>query len=156
MRRLSELAAGRGWLSIWTLRLDGKAVATEYQLVHDGNVHALRSDFRQGLGDISPGSHLARVMLERLFEMGWRRYYMGPGNNAYKFRWSEDVEPLAACTIFGRTPAGRVNALWERHLRPWASRIKSTLRGPSTRSSDERRGATVSACAVGSSRRFER
>ena len=49
IRRLTELAAERQWLSVWTLALDGKPIAMEYQLVFGGQVHALRSDFDAGL-----------------------------------------------------------------------------------------------------------
>ena len=127
IRRLSALAAERGWLSIWMLTLDGRPMATEFQLVHEGNVHGLRSDFRMGSEEISPGSYLNRTLLERLFGRGYRRYYMGPGNNAYKFRWAEDTDPQVAVTIYSRSIAGRILSTWERRLKPWVSAMKARL-----------------------------
>ena len=131
IRRLSKVAAERGWLSIWMLSLDGRPMATEYQLVCEGNVHALRSDFRTGNEEISPGSHLNRTLLEQLFGRGYRRYFMGPGNNAYKFRWAEDTDAQVAVTIYSRSIAGRILSVWERRLRPWASALKARFVVPS-------------------------
>ena len=45
IRRLSHRAHDQGWLSVWRLTLDGSPIAMEYQLVGDGIVYALRSDF---------------------------------------------------------------------------------------------------------------
>ena len=70
IRRLSRLAHERGWLSLWLLRIDGKPVAMEYQLVAWGEVFALRSDFDGQYEEASPGSHLNRQLLEPLFGQG--------------------------------------------------------------------------------------
>jgi CelD/BcsL family acetyltransferase involved in cellulose biosynthesis len=131
IRRLSAIAATRGWLSIWTLSLNGEAAAMEYQLVYEGNVHALRSDFRIGLEEISPGSHLSRTMLERMFGRGLDRYLMGPGNNAYKYRWAEATEPQVSVTVYSPSLPGRALGAWERRLKPRLSAIRSWFDKPS-------------------------
>jgi CelD/BcsL family acetyltransferase involved in cellulose biosynthesis len=97
----------KGWFSVWTLRLNGRLLATEYQLIHDGNVHALRADFDIDCLDMSPGSHLGHQLLERLFGNGLRRYCMGPGENAYKLRWSSEGDRLSQLLVYGRTLRGR-------------------------------------------------
>jgi hypothetical protein len=81
IQALSQAAFRRGWASIWLLFIDERPLAMEYQLIHDGTVHALRADFDADCTDISPGAHLARHLLERLFGRGWHRYYLGPGDN---------------------------------------------------------------------------
>src|SRR5437773_2605070 len=53
---LSRRAGARGWLSLWFVRLDGRAIATEYQLRVGGIVHALRADYDLEYGALSPGS----------------------------------------------------------------------------------------------------
>lgn len=124
IRRLSDLATERRWLSIWLLSLDGRPAAMEYQLIADGDVFGLRSDFDAGLEDVSPGSTLNRHMLEQLFSRGLHRYYMGPGNNAYKHRWTDQVEPVRELTAYGRTLTGRGLALWEATLKPATIRLR--------------------------------
>jgi len=139
IRRLSQLASERGWLSVWTLSLDGRPLAMEYQLVGDGRVFALRSDFDEAFDEISPGSHLGRCLLERLFGRGLERYCMGPGENPYKQRWAEDAEPVAELVVYGRTVRGRLLKVWETTLKPLAKRLRDKLirgRGPAQESDD--------------------
>lgn len=124
IRRLSQLAHERGWLSIWTLKLDDRPMAMEFQLVAEGNAFALRSDFVETTDEVSPGSHLSRSLLERLFGRGLRRYLMGPGDNAYKQRWAEAAEPVAELTVYARSARGRWLAAWETALKPLARRVR--------------------------------
>jgi CelD/BcsL family acetyltransferase involved in cellulose biosynthesis len=127
IRRLTERTVERGWLSVWALRLNGIALAMEYQLVFDGNVHALRSDFDAAFSEISPGSHLFRDLLEKLFGMGLRRYYMGPGENAYKLRWADKAEPLRRMRAYSRSPGGRLAAFVDLRVLPVARAVRDRL-----------------------------
>lgn len=123
IRRLSELAARNGWLSIWRLRVDGRTLAMEYQLSFGGRIHALRSDFDDSASELSPGTYLNWKMLEQLFETGNRQYLMGPGENAYKLRWAEAFDPVKRVVIYGNTARGRLQSLLDLRLRPalrWA------------------------------------
>jgi CelD/BcsL family acetyltransferase involved in cellulose biosynthesis len=129
IERLTAHAHARGWLSLWLLELDGRPVAVEYQLVAMGNVYSLRSDFDASFEHLSPGSHLNRVLLERLFGSAGGRYYMGPGENAYKARWGDTSEPVQWLAVYGRTARGRVLAAWERWLAPAARSLRARLRG---------------------------
>ncbi len=128
IRRLSHHAHRRGWLSTWILALDEAPVAMEYQLVADGDVFALRSDFDATLENLSPGSYLSRQMLEGLFDRGLKRYFMGPGDNAYKYRWTDASEPMYMMTVYGRSMRGRALAAWELGLREPARGIRDRLR----------------------------
>lgn len=109
-RSLSRSARKRGWFSLWVLTLDGEPVAMEYQLLAYGNVHALRSDFRNTDHKLSPGTHLFHSLLEEYSHRGLTRYYLGPGDNAYKARWADAGSPLVRARIYNRTLRGR--AAW--------------------------------------------
>jgi CelD/BcsL family acetyltransferase involved in cellulose biosynthesis len=124
VRCLSAHAAELGWLSVWLLFIDEKPCAMEYELVFEGNVHALRSDFDAEYVGTSPGSYLNRYLIEALCGRGYRHYFMGPGDNAYKFRWTDETEPLAQLTIYGRSARGRWLALWEHTLKPRLRRLR--------------------------------
>jgi CelD/BcsL family acetyltransferase involved in cellulose biosynthesis len=128
IRRLSESAERRAWLSIWILSLNERPLAMEYQLIADHTVYALRSDFDAEFDAVSPGTHLSGYLLKQLFGRGLRRYYMGPGNNAYKFRWTDDVEPVEELTVYGRSLAARGMAAWETTLKPVARRLRDRVR----------------------------
>lgn len=128
IRRLSDLAAQRGWLSIWILNANDRAIAMEYQLIADGNVYGLRSDFDTEFESASPGTYLSRHLLEQLFKLGLSRYYMGPGNNAYKHHWTEQVESVRELTVYGRSITGRYLAAWETAVKPAAIRVLGRMR----------------------------
>jgi CelD/BcsL family acetyltransferase involved in cellulose biosynthesis len=128
IRRLSHHAHERHWLSIWTLSVNDRPLAMEYQLVADARIYALRSDFDAESAEISPGTYLNRCLLEQLFGVGLDRYYMGPGDNTYKHRWTDDVEPVEALTVYGRSVVGRWLAAWETSLKPRARTLRDRLR----------------------------
>lgn len=136
IRALSALAAEQGWLSVWILRLDGKPLAMEYQLVHQGNVYALRADFEANCIELSPGSHLSHMLLQRHADSGERRrYYMGPGENAYKTRWSSEGAIVHEAIVYGRTVRGLSNwvreAVIKPRLRPLRDKLASLRAGKS-------------------------
>lgn len=128
IERLTRAAAGDGRLSLWLLRLDGAVIATEYQLIDGGNVHALRSDFDPRYAEASPGTYLNHHLLEALFGQGLRRYYMGPGSNAYKLRWTDLAEPMFRLTAYSPTARGRLLRWLEQSARPLARRWRDRLR----------------------------
>lgn len=124
IERLTALATERGWLSIWLLRLNQKPVAMEYQIIYNGHVHALRADFDESCGhDLSPGSYLNWQLLQRLFGEQLARYHMGPGNNAYKYRWTEDAAPLRQLTAYSPGWRGKGWSLIDLFVVPLARRM---------------------------------
>jgi CelD/BcsL family acetyltransferase involved in cellulose biosynthesis len=127
IRSLSRHALRQGWLSLWILSLNGEPLAMEYQLVANASVHALRSDFVESSAEISPGSHLNRHLLENLFERELNRYYMGPGENAYKARWTSEGEPLHRIDVYGQTLRGRIAALRDLTVKPWYRRLRDRM-----------------------------
>jgi CelD/BcsL family acetyltransferase involved in cellulose biosynthesis len=128
--RLTEHARREGWLSLWLLFLDREPVAAEYQLVYNGSIHALRSDFRREREAISPGSYLNREMLERLFAAGCRRYLMGPGSNPYKRRWTSASEPLVVLEAYSPSLRGVLWHWWLARARPAIKRLAVRARQP--------------------------
>jgi CelD/BcsL family acetyltransferase involved in cellulose biosynthesis len=127
IRTLTTHAIDRRWLALWLLAIDGRPVAMEYQLVDGANVYALRADFDTACEEVSPGSHLMRTLLESFFGKGMQRYYMGPGENAYKTRWTEEFEPLDVLLAYGSTWRGRALRLVDDVLKPFARSIRDTL-----------------------------
>jgi CelD/BcsL family acetyltransferase involved in cellulose biosynthesis len=141
IERLSELSSGKGWMSLWLMHLQGRPVAMEYQIVDNGRVHALRSDFDRSSEDASPGSHLFRHLLEASFDCGLRRYYMGPGDNAYKLRWTDQGDPLRRLIVYNRTLRGRLAWLKDGVVKPQLRHLRHKLTRdvkPARASSDDK------------------
>lgn len=129
IRALSAAAYREGWASIWLLYVDQQPLAMEYQLIDGGVVRALRADFDADCEEISPGSHLFGKLLERLFDRGFARYCMGPGDNAYKKRWTERSDPLHRVIVFNRTVRGRWAWLRDVRLKPALRAARARLSG---------------------------
>jgi CelD/BcsL family acetyltransferase involved in cellulose biosynthesis len=125
---LTRRASARGWLRLWVLRLEGRAVATEYQIGANGSVHALRADYDASLADLSPGAYLNLEIVRRLFEAPDLHVYdMGPGLNEYKLRWASGAHDLVTLEFYAPTVSGRLLHGLETRLLPaarhWRDRV---------------------------------
>ena len=88
-------------------------------------VHALRADFDEACAQLSPGTYLNWKILETLFGAGLSRYYMGPGENAYKLRWSITGDPLITAHSYSPSLRGRTLSIWDLDLKPRLRRIRA-------------------------------
>ena len=77
---------------------------------------------------ISPGSYLSWQLLQELFGSGLTRYWMGPGANAYKGRWTDRGEQLFRAGAYSQTIRGRLHQLNDRVVRPAARTALHVLR----------------------------
>jgi CelD/BcsL family acetyltransferase involved in cellulose biosynthesis len=128
-RELTPRASANGWLHLMILRLDGRAIATEYQLGADGRRHALRADFDSSLAEISPGAYLNQRIIRTLFEQGGvHEYDMGPGMNEYKLRWASGAHEAVGLEVYAPTTYGRLLHTIETRLIPVARRLRSRAR----------------------------
>ncbi len=118
IRALSEVANQQNWLSLWLLKLNGKAIAMEYQLCYAGQVHALRADFDEDFVQYSPGAYLNWQLLKDIFSSGAECYYMGPGNNAYKLRWTDHQSLLQRLDVYSKSWRGRLLYAIDMYGRP--------------------------------------
>lgn len=121
--RITEHAEANDWLSIWTLTVNDQVIATEYHLVYEGVVSALRADFDPSQSAISPGTYLNWQIINRLFDSDNRTYRMGGGDNPYKVRWANHTTPLREMHIYNRTLRGVCLWLYEGRLKPMVRKI---------------------------------
>lgn len=128
IRRLTQHAARRSWLSIWILWLDGHPLACEYQLMHQNSIYALRSDYDISQAGLSPGTYLNWKVIENLFQTSLVRYYFGPGDNAYKLRWTSSAESLRRRLIYGRSASARLIYFIEERGIPSLRRLRNHLK----------------------------
>jgi CelD/BcsL family acetyltransferase involved in cellulose biosynthesis len=85
---LTRRASKNGWLSLWLLRLDGQAIAMEYQLRANGKVQALWADGDPACRELLPGSALHLAIFKSLFERSCvREYSIGPGVKDDRLWW---------------------------------------------------------------------
>jgi CelD/BcsL family acetyltransferase involved in cellulose biosynthesis len=127
-RELTRRASPRNSLRLWVLRMDSRAIATEYQLIGANTVHALRADFDGALADASPGSYLNAAIVRSLFERQEAlEYDMGPGTNEYKLRWATDTHDLISLEVYAPTAYGRFLHCLETRVVPTARKVSEQL-----------------------------
>jgi CelD/BcsL family acetyltransferase involved in cellulose biosynthesis len=124
---LTQAAGRRGSLLVWILRLNGSPIAMEYNLTENGIVYALRADYDQTYRQSSPGAFLEYHIFQRLFSEGCRAYHAGPGSDAYKLRWTEELSRNIMVTVFNRGAANQALWLTETWAIPKLRRLRDRL-----------------------------
>jgi len=128
---LTGRASQQGWLSLWLLRLGGRLIAVEWQLQAGGRVYALRSDFDEAYGELSPGSALNLAIMQALFgREGVHEYDMGPGLSEYKLRWATGTHETLRIRVYPRGVRGRAAWIADTAVAPLVRRIRERLRDP--------------------------
>lgn len=127
IQRLIHLCKQYQWLNIWALRLNQDIIAYEYQIEYQNNVYALRSDYLDTMGHLSPGTYLNWQVLEKMFESKKSQYYMGPGQNSYKLRWQNNLKPVYTLTAYQNTVTGKLLKTIEQHIIPKVKPLKKHI-----------------------------
>lgn len=129
-RCVTTAAARKGaWLG-WILEADGRQIAMEYDLVSDGVVYAIRSDFDAAYSAYSPGAYLEQQIIQAAFELGYREYNAGPGVDGYKLRWTDETRRNLTLTAYNRTVRGRTLAGVDTVIVPAARRMADATKSP--------------------------
>lgn len=117
-------AASRGWLSLWTLELNGKMIAVEFHLKAYNKDHAIRGHYLPEFASLSPGTYLEMQILKNTFEGTERvRLYDFCGSfEEYKKKWTDRATPHCDVEIFGDTVHARLIAFHETKLVPLLQR----------------------------------
>lgn len=123
-------AAKAGWLSLWLLRLDGKAVAFEYHLRGCGKEHALRGSYDEEFHRLSPGAFLETEILKRVFSepRAVERYDFGGSFDDYKKRWSDSSLDHTTICAFNKGAYCRLAAFHELSVVDTARRLRNIWR----------------------------
>ncbi len=125
-RELTRRASANGWLHLWILRRDGRAVATQYQIGDHGSVYALRGDFDSSLGTLSPGAYLNFHIAQALFKRRHvREYEIGPCADIYTLRWVSGAHEAVGINIYAPTAYGRLLHGIDGRLVPLARRTQA-------------------------------
>lgn len=122
---LAIVAAEKGWLSLWTLNLNGKIAAIEFHLKAYGKEHAMRGHYLPEFASLSPGTYLEMKILENAFDEAQtvRLYDFGGSFESYKRKWTENYVPHCNIEIFGNSIYSQVIKNNELRLIPLLKRI---------------------------------
>ncbi len=102
LRDAHAAAARRGMLDMNVLRVNGQAVAFNYNYHHDGVVFGLRTGFRRDAPSRSVGATLTMLTIYDAFRRGDRRFELGVGGQEYKQRIQTGTQPITRLTHLPR------------------------------------------------------
>ena len=117
-------SAAKGWLSLWTLSLNGKMIAIEFHLRAYGKDHAMRGHYLPEFASLSPGTYLEMQILKNAFEKSERVMtydFCGSFEN-YKRKWTDSYVPHCDLEIFGNSLRARLVVILETVLVPLLKR----------------------------------
>ena len=121
---LARIAAAKGWLSLWTLSLNGRIVSIEFHLRANGKVHAMRGHYLPEFAFLSPGTFLEMQILKSTFEEAHRVKKYDLGNfYSYKRKWTPDSEPHMVISVFNDRFYSRFLAFHESFTVPMLIRV---------------------------------
>jgi CelD/BcsL family acetyltransferase involved in cellulose biosynthesis/3-hydroxyisobutyrate dehydrogenase-like beta-hydroxyacid dehydrogenase len=120
---VARWAVERGWLKLMFLRLDGRPLAFQYNLVHNGVWYYIKGGYDPAYSHFSPGRLLTRAALEHAFSLGLSTYEFLGGDELYKLQWTSACHERTLFQAFAPSPMGMVDWCTHAYLRPLAKRI---------------------------------
>lgn len=120
---VARWAADCGFLWLAFLRLDGRALAFEFGLEHDGVNYPLKGGYDPEYAWFSPGSVLEWMMVGRAFCRGMSFYEFLGAEEAWKLRWTSTCRNRQVVRAFARSLSGSAEWIVVAHGRPLAKRL---------------------------------
>jgi hypothetical protein len=122
---LANVLAQKGWLSLWTLRLNGKMIAIEFHVKAYAKEHAVRSHYLPEFASLSPGTYLEMQIIKNAFnETEKVRVYDFCGSfENYKKKWTDTFVAHHDISIFNDRLYSRLIRFHEEVAVPLLRRI---------------------------------
>lgn len=98
----------RGWLRLWTLRLDGQAACVLLNYTHNGTYSFFIGGFEPELMRWSVGTCLFAKVFERAMEEGAHTFDFLRGEEEYKYRYGAVNQHYVNLSWFAFSPRGRL------------------------------------------------
>jgi CelD/BcsL family acetyltransferase involved in cellulose biosynthesis len=131
---VARWAAARGWLRLAFLRLDGRAIAFQFDLEAGGTYYSLKIGYDRTFDRYSPGKLLAYAMVGRAVSTGLATYELLGTDEPWKHRWTSTFRPQVRLEAYAPSVAGTAAWAMATHGRrlarriPLASRAAAALR----------------------------
>jgi CelD/BcsL family acetyltransferase involved in cellulose biosynthesis len=131
---VARWAAKRGWLRLAFLRLDGRAIAFQFDLEAERTYYSLKIGYDPAFDRYSPGKLLAHAMVARAVSTGLATYEFLGLDEPWKDRWTSTFREYVRFQAYAPSPAGAASWAVATHGRrlarriPLASRAAAALR----------------------------
>lgn len=90
-----------GYLCLYSLMLDDRAIAAHIGFTYRGRYWAAKSTYDEGYGDYAPGHLIVKAILRDCSQRGISEYVMGIRED-WKLEWTENVRQRSHQCIFNR------------------------------------------------------
>jgi CelD/BcsL family acetyltransferase involved in cellulose biosynthesis len=125
---IAHWAAGRGWLRLAYLRVDGLPIAFEFLLEAEGILYDVKQGYDERYRRYSPGHQLHLELIEYSFGSGVRSYEFLGADDPAKRVWAGGVRDRMLFQAFAPSLAGTVEWGAFGYVRPAAKRVLARLR----------------------------
>jgi CelD/BcsL family acetyltransferase involved in cellulose biosynthesis len=131
---IARWAAAVGWLRLAFLRLDGRAIAFQFDLETNQRYYSLKIGYDPAFERFSPGKLLAYAMVMRAVARGIESYELLGTNEPWKERWTQTFRERVTIHAFASSPAGMLSWAAFSHGRrlarkmPYSSQLAELLR----------------------------
>jgi CelD/BcsL family acetyltransferase involved in cellulose biosynthesis len=119
---IAHWAAGRGWLQLMFLRLDGRPIAFQLDLACQSTVYFLKSGYDPAYRHFAPGKLAMYATVEHAFPLASRFEFLG-ADEPYKLTWSKSCCEKLLLEAFPPTVAGFIEWGAVAYGRPIAKRV---------------------------------
>jgi len=125
---VARWAAGRGWLVLAFLRLDGRPLAFDLCLERSGVHYLLKTGYDPAFQEYAPGKLLRREMVARAFNGGLTTYEFLGTDQPWKLEWTTTRRSRVLVQAF--RPSARGSLEWGAMAlgRPLLKRVANRLR----------------------------
>lgn len=107
-REFVSVAADRGWLRMYVLKLNGNAVACLYGFFYDRKFYFYQSGFDPAYERYSPGLVMMGLTIQAAMEDGACEFDFLHGDEAYKRHWAGEQRELHRFELFPPTITGKL------------------------------------------------
>ncbi|WP_223760178.1 GNAT family N-acetyltransferase [Myxococcus sp. RHSTA-1-4] len=112
---LARVAARAGWLGLYSLRLDRRAIAFQYGLEYGGRYLAMKPGYDESFAEVSPGQLLTEELIQDCIGRGLAELDLLGDEAPFKREWTETVRPHHWLFIYRASLRGR--ALYQAKFR---------------------------------------
>lgn len=105
---IARWASDSGWLRLWFLKLDGKAIAFALDAVVADVYYGLKVGYDPSFAKTSPGMLLQDDTVRYAFEQGLDRFEFLGDDEAYKLNWTDRCHELFAVRVYRPGPLGTI------------------------------------------------
>lgn len=126
---VARWARRQGWLRLGFLRLEGRAIAFDLGLQHEGSHYLVKTGYDPAYRTHAPGVQLRLESVTRAAADGCRTYEFLGQPESTKLEWTDLFRRRSLVQVFRPSPAGAVDRLIWTRGRDVAARLRSAARG---------------------------